>query len=398
MPSSEKFPYRLLTPGPVPLFPQVQKALAEPMIHHRTPEFQKIYARVAQGLKEVFCTKNDVFIHTSTGSGSMESAIVNTLSPGDKIISIVSGKFGERWAQIASAFGINVVPIQVPWGHALDPKDLDIALTKNSDCKAVLVQACETSTATINPIKKIAEIIHHRPTLLIVDGITAVGAMELPMDDWGIDVLIGGSQKAFMLPTGLSFISLSEKAWQFNKISKCPKYYWDLASEKLALSKGESQFSSAVSIIRALDVVLPLMTGPNKSKMYSRINALAMATRAAGEALTLSVFSKCPSPSVTALSVPTQLDSQKLRSNIESKYNLTLMGGQDSLKGKILRIGHLGYITDEHLLASIEILYLALKDHGVSSLSERHLNEALALAKKHLKEYPLVEPETSSAL
>jgi aspartate aminotransferase-like enzyme len=381
----KKYPYRLLTPGPVPLHPDVQQILSEPMIHHRTPEFERCLRSVCERLKDTFATQESVYIHASTGTGAMESAIVNTLSPGDKALCIVSGKFGERWAQMCKIFGVEVITHNVEWGEAVNAEDVARLLRAHPDIKAVLTQACETSTATVHPVRELSTLIREKSdTLLMIDAITAVGAMELEMDQWGLDVVIGGSQKAFMLPTGLSFIALSHKARRFAERSRIPKFYFDLKLEQKALAKGETHFSSVVPLIRALDISLNYLTGDAKKRTLSRIEKLAEATRAAAPALGLSVFSKSPSPSVTALVVPPNIDSQKLRDHIEEKYNLTLMGGQDQLKGKILRIGHLGYITNDDMLALFEILALALRDFGYADLKKSAREEAQAIIKKHL--------------
>jgi aspartate aminotransferase-like enzyme len=380
--TSNKWPYRLLTPGPVPLLPEVSALLSEPVIHHRTPEFEKTLKNVLTGLKEIFATKQDVFIHTATGSGAMESAIVNTLSPGDEVLCIVSGKFGERWAQMCEVYGLIVDRINVPWGEAVNVTEVEKKI--KAETKAVLTQACETSTATIHPIKDLATIIKSLPnTIFMVDGITAVGAMELEMDDWGIDVLIGGSQKAFMCPTGLAFIALSDKAWKFAEKSKLPKYYFDLKLEKESLKKGETHFSSNVLLIQALEKILPNLAGPGRTKTRQRIERLALATREASQHLKMKVFSKAPSPSVTAILVPEGIDSQKLRGHLEKEFNITVMGGQDQLKGKILRIGHLGYILNEDMIAFFTALYTSLKTMGVD-LNEKNLESAIETYKKRI--------------
>ena len=385
-PTKQQNPYRLLTPGPVPLHPEVAQILSEPMIHHRTPEFERVFKNVNEKLKDVFSTQESVFIHTATGSGAMESAIVNTLSPGDEVLCIVSGKFGERWAQMAQNYGLKTHILQVPWGEAVSLEKLKFYLSVEENIKAVLTQACETSTATVHPVREIAELVAAREqTILLVDAITAVGAMELSMDDWGLDVVVGGSQKAFMLPTGLSFIAMSKKAWRFYETSRCPKYYWDLKSEKSCVLRGESHFSSAVPLVRALDVVMKYLTGDGKNKTLKRIQNLAQATRSLGECLGLKVFSKSPSPSVTALLTPAGVDSQKLREHMEKEYNLTVMGGQDQLKGKILRIGHLGYITDDDMLALVDVLYSSLRDLGHNELSIEQLKNAKEVVIQCLK-------------
>lgn len=377
-------PSILLTPGPVPVPPEVLDILAAPMEHHRTPNFEKVFARVRENLKIVFGTKQPVFIHASTGSGAMESAIVNCLNRGDEVLSIVSGKFGERWADMAEVFGLKVQRLNVTWGEAVKPSDVEKILASNKSIRAVLTQACETSTAVLHPIAELAKITSKTEALLIVDGITAVGALPLPMDELGIDVLIAGSQKAFMLPTGISFIALSERAWARAKTGNLPRYYFDLRKEKEANDKGESYFSTAVTHIRALDVVLEWVQKRGTDFLYKRIGSLAKATREAGKALGLPVFSKSPSPSLTALVLPEGVDGQKVRAAIESKYGVTLMGGQDQLKGKILRIGHMGYISNDEMVTAFESIAHAINDAKPAAISDSQLKTALEALKREL--------------
>jgi aspartate aminotransferase-like enzyme len=237
----------------------------------------------------------------------------------------------------------------------------------------------------MHPVKEMAQIVAGRPNILfMVDAITALGAMPLPMDDWGLDVVVSGSQKAFMLPTGLSFIALSKKAWAKHDEAKCPRYYFDLTLQKRAIEKGETYFSSSISLIRALDVALDHLTGKALLKSIRRSDKMAKAIRRACLGLGFKPFSKAPSPSVTALLIPDGVDGVKLRRHIEDKYNITVMGGQDKLQGKILRIGHLGYITDDDVLKTIEALYLSLNDMG-QGLNKTALTKALKIAKKELK-------------
>ena len=357
--------YRLLTPGPVPLAPEILAALAQPVRHHRTPEFEAVLKRVWNGLKWFFQTVQPVLTLTSTGSGAMEAALVNTLSLNDEILCLITGKFGERWADMGERFGLKVHRLEVPWGQAVAPADLLQTLKKYPQTKAVLIQAVETSTATQNPIREVAALVRqHSQALLMVDAITGIGAMDLPMDKWGLDVVVAGSQKAFMLPTGLSFIALSERAWTAQKTAKLPRFYFDLGLELAANRKGQTYFSSANSHLMALDVVLQRFQKLGLETLRARCELLAKATREGGEVLGLEVFSSAPSPSVTALKIPTGRDGAQLRNHLESQYKVTVMGGQDSLSGKILRIGHLGYITDEDLLVGMKFLAQSMKDLG----------------------------------
>ena len=370
--------YRLMTPVPVPLPQLALEQMGQPMIHHRTPEFTQILERVLKKLKEAFLTKQPVMMHVSTGSGGMESALVNTLSPGDEVLCVVSGKFGERWRDIAMAYHMKTHTIEVPWGEAVDPFQVRSALEARPQIRAVLCQASETSTAVLHPIQEIAEIVKaHQNTLFMVDAITAIGSTPLPMDEWGIDVVVAGSQKAFMLPTGLAFVALSEKAWRFQKTSTCPRYYFDLAAEKEANSSGQTHFSSAVSHIRALDVALDFFSDEGLKRSIKRSQLMADVFRAGVKALGLALYSKAPTPAVTAVLLPEEIDGKKLRKHIEEKYNITVMGGQGMLTGKILRVGHLGNISDDDVVATIEALGLSLIDLGLATPTAEGLNEAV---------------------
>lgn len=378
-------PSILLTPGPVPVPPEVLEILAQPMEHHRTPNFEQVFTRVRENLKIVFGTKQPVFIHTSTGSGAMESSLVNTLNRGDEVLSIVSGKFGERWADMAEVFGLKLHRINVKWGESVDPKEVEKILSANRNIRAVLTQACETSTGVLHPIAALANITSKTEALLIVDGITAVGALPLPMDELGIDVLVAGSQKAFMLPTGISFIALSARAWERAKTANLPRYYFDLRKEKEANDRGESYYSTAVIHIKALDVVLQWVEKRGLDFLYKRIGSLAKATREACHAMGLNSFAKNPSTSLTALVLPDGIDGQKLRASIESKYGVTLMGGQDQLKGKILRIGHMGYISNEEMLTCFQSIAQAINDQKPGTISDAQKKDALEILKRELK-------------
>ena len=381
--------YSLLAPGPVNLHPEVEKIMGLPMIHHRTPEFDKILGRVLSGLRHVFQTQNQVFIHTSTGTGGMESLIVNTLSHGDEVLVIDSGKFGERFAEIAKAFQLKAHVLKIPWGKACNPNDVKSFLEKNPQTKAVLTQATETSTATIHPIQKLGQIIaKFENTLFLVDGITAVGALPLPMDEWHIDGLVAGSQKAFMLPTGMSFISFSKKAWTKIHTANLPRFYFDIRLEKKANDKGETLFSSPVSLIRALDWVLEHIQTKGLQKHQEEVHRFAEMTRAFALACRLDLYSESPSDSVTAIKTPETIDSQKLRQLIEEKYNITIMGGQDQLKGKIIRIGHMGYIQDQSMIRLFGCLTKSMHELDSSLYSEEEQIHIQKQMHRWLQDHP----------
>ena len=343
----------------------VLEALAKPMIHHRVPEFEKTLKSVRTHLQSIFQTTQPVLTLTSTGSGAMEAALVNLVSRGDTVLVVNAGKFGQRWSIMAETYGLHVLDYEVPWGEAADAGKIDRLLKDHPDCKAVFCQACETSTATFHPIHAISELTKKREDcLFVVDAITAIGAINLPMDDWHIDAMISGSQKAFMLPTGLSFIALSEAAQQRMHTSDLPRFYFDLKQEYKAYENGQTYFSSAISLIRALEVILPEISGPNMGKYMARCRALMNFTRKVCKAYGLTLYSQNPGPSLTAVNVPDGIDGVHLRTMIEDAYNVTFMGGQDQLKGKIIRIVHLGHITDEDIKQGLISLGSALRDMG----------------------------------
>jgi aspartate aminotransferase-like enzyme len=343
--------YNVLAPGPVNLHPKVREALAMQMIHHRTPEFDAILKRVLQSLKGIFQTEQPVFVTSSTGSGGMEALIVNTLAPGDLVLGIDSGKFGERWCDMVEEFGGKLVRMKVPWGQAVSVTNVEKFLHEYPQTALVICQACETSTGVVHPIHELGQVIAKFPnTLFLVDGITALGAMPLPMDLWQIDGLVGGSQKAFMLPTGLSLFSFSKKAWQKIENNPQPRFYFDVRREKKANEKGETYFSSNVTLIRALDVVLAMIEEKGLKNLFREIERRAIFTRQFAPRLGLELYAERPSDSLTALKVPAQLDSQILREKLEKNFMTTIMGGQDQLKGKIIRIGHMGFIEPQQMI------------------------------------------------
>lgn len=361
--------YSLLAPGPVNLHPEVLKILSQPMIHHRTPEFDGILKTCLANLKKVFFTDQPAYILSSTGSGGMEALLVNTLNPGEKVLCVVSGKFGERWADMAEVFGAEVTRIHVPWGESVSLEVFEKNLRSQS-YSAVITQACETSTAVAHPIEALSQLIRKyqdENCLFLVDGITALGAYPLPMEDCQIDGLVGGSQKAFMLPTGLSFVCFSKRAWKKIELVKTPRFYFDIRKERDANSKGETFFSSSVAHIRALDWVLKDLMTRGFQKHFQDIANRAQFTREFAQRLGLGLYSKSPSNSLTAVNIPEGLDGQKIRSRLESEFKITVMGGQDQLKGKILRIGHMGYIQKDEMNRFMTSLAQVLHSEGFSA-------------------------------
>ena len=382
--------YTLMTPGPVPLPPEVLDIMAKPMEHHRTPEFLALFSRVLGNLKHVFMTEEPVMIHTSTGSGGLESALVNCLSPGDPVLAIITGRFGERWAEMAETYGAKVRRLEVPWGKVASVAEIEKALNEEPGTVAVLCQACETSTGVLNPIREIAQLTRSRKAVLMVDAITAIGALPIPMDEWGIDVMIAGSQKAFMLPTGLSFISFSKKAWSLTETAKCPRFYFDIRAERDANAKGESLFSTAVTHIRALDLVLDIFLKQGMHRVFERIQTLSKASILAAREMGLSIFPEVPSPSLTVIKAPEGIDGQKLRQEMETKQKIVVMGGQDQLKGKIIRIGHMGAISDQDLLNTLKALAVSINAMKPGAIAEEKIAKALETAAQVMKEAPAV--------
>ncbi len=358
----------LLAPGPTPVPERVLQAMSLPMMHHRTPEFESIMEGVRSDLKYLFQTEKEVLILACSGTGAMEGAVVNLLSRGDRAVVVRGGKFGERWAEICNAYGVEVINIDVTWGEAVDPAIIREMINKNKDVRAVFMQATETSTGVKHPVKEIAEIIRDLPeTALVVDGITGVGVFDLPMDRWGIDLLVGGSQKALMLPPGLAFACLSEKAWKMVERSNLPKYYFDFRKELKNLIKNQSAYTPAVSLVIGLHESLKMIREEGLENVFSRHRRFAEATRAAVEALGLKLYApKSPSEAVTAVLAPEGIDAQKIVRIMRDKHGIIIAGGQDRAKGKIFRISHMGYIDRFDLITAISALEMTLQELGYS--------------------------------
>ena len=356
---------RLFTPGPTPVPDEILLEMAKPLIHHRTPQFRKILAECFSGLKELFQTKEDVMILTSSGTGAMEAAISNLLSPGEKCLVVEGGKFGERFREIAVAYGAGVTTLPVEWGKSADPTEIEAALKKEPDIKAVFTTLCETSTGTHTDVKGIGEIIRQRPeVLLVVDGISSLGAVECRTDEWGVDVMISASQKAFMLPPGLAFISLSQKAWEKSAKTKTPRYYFDLVAYRKAVAKEDTPYTPALTLIIGLAGVLKMLKAEGIENIWKRHYVLAEATRQAVKALGLKLLAEHPSNAVTAVRVPEEIDAEALTKALRDNSGITLAGGQGKLKGKIFRISHMGWVDQYEILQAIAALELQLLKMG----------------------------------
>jgi aspartate aminotransferase-like enzyme len=357
---------QLFSPGPTPVPERVLLAMAGPIMHHRDPAYEELFQEVREGLQYVFQTKNEVLVFASSGTGAMEGAVSNTLSRGDEVLVVRGGKFGERWGEICEAYGVSFTPIDVTWGQAVDPLLIEKALDDQPAIKAVFVQASETSTGAIHPIKEIADIVKkHDGTILVVDAISGLGVFDLPMDTWGLDVVISGSQKAFMLPPGLSFVALSPKAWGFVEKSTLPKFYFNFKEEVASAQKSQSQFTPAISLVVGLREALRMFKEEGLENVFKRHEKLAQATREAAKALGLKLLApESPSNALTAIKAPEGVDGKKLKKNFEDKFGLIIAGGQSQLKGKIIRIAHIGYFQPLDIIQAVSTLELVLKDMG----------------------------------
>jgi serine---pyruvate transaminase len=356
----------LFSPGPTMLPPEVLLAMAAPIIHHREPEFEAIFAEIREGLKYLFQTKNEVLVFTSSGTGAMEGAVSNLLSKGDKAVVVRGGKFGERWGEICKAYGIQFIPIDVEWGTAVTPQQIERALESDRSIRAVYIQASETSTGVRHPTREIAEVVRrYEGTVLVVDAITGTGVFNIPMDPWGLDVVISGSQKAMMLPPGLAFAALSEKAWKSVERSDLPKYYFDFKKELKNIQKNQSSYTPAISLFVGLRESLRLIRKEGLEAIYRRHEKLAQATRAAVKALGLELYAPdSPSNALTAVKVPAGIDGIKLQNLFFEKFGITVAEGQDRAKGKIIRIAHLGYYERLDMIMVISALEMLLKEMG----------------------------------
>ncbi|MCF7916781.1 MAG: alanine--glyoxylate aminotransferase family protein [Candidatus Omnitrophica bacterium] len=354
----------LMTPGPSPVPPFVREMLAKEIIHHRTDEFRNILADVHQGLKDLLLTKNPVAVLSASGTGAMEAAVSNLFSKGDKVITIAGGKFGQRWTEIANNFSLDVIEMEINWGDAPDPKEVEKVLSENEGVKAVLTTLCETSTATVYDIENIAKVAKKAGAITVVDAISGLGQDKLLTDQWGVDVVVSGSQKGLMLPPGLSFISINDKAKDLMEKSDLPKYYFDL---KKALGKhktNDTPYTPAVTLVIALAAALGQINKEGIQNRWKKFAKLAKATKAAAEALGLSLLSSSPSASATAIKVPDNIKSSDIVKLLRNEYGLSIAGGQAQLKDKIIRIAHMGWINEQDLISCFSLLEVALKKMG----------------------------------
>ncbi len=346
--------------------PEVLQELARPVIHHRTPEFSAVLDQARDQLKPLLGTRHEVILLASTGTGAMEAAVTNLLAPGDAALFVNGGKFGERWGKLLAAHGMTPHEIKVEWGRAVRPEQIEDALKSRPEARALLVQASETSTCAVHPIAEIAAVTRRRDVMLIVDGITSVGVFDQKMDEWGIDALVTGSQKALMLPPGLGMIALSPRGWDRAQKNKTPRFYFDLNRElKAQRDEHTTAWTASVSLVFGLLKALSMIHAETLPRVFERHQLMAEATRAAAPALGMKLLSPDnPAPGVTGMLVPPAIDGSKIVRYMRDELGVSVQGGQDQMKGKLVRIGHMGYLSPFDMVIAVSALEMGLHHQG----------------------------------
>lgn len=354
-----------MIPGPTPVPDSVLRKMAMPMINHRGKEFAQVLKNVTEKMKKVYLTESDVLLLTASGSGGMESAVVNFLSPGDKAIFFVTGAFGDRWAKMGQVYGADVIRIDIPVGEGVTPEILEDTLKKNPGAKAVYITHNETSTTITNDLSNVGEIAHRYGAIVAVDAVSSLGAIELKMDEWKLDVVVTASQKALMTPPGLAFVAVSERAWELYKSAKMPRFYFDLGEAKRMAENGETPFTPAVSQVFAIDKALDILLSEGLENSWKRHRILGKAVREGIKALGLKLLAReeFASNAVTGVYPPDEISADDLRKKVKER-GVTLAGGQGKLKGKIFRIGHIGYILETDIIVTLSIIGEILKEMG----------------------------------
>jgi aspartate aminotransferase-like enzyme len=355
---------RLLTPGPTPLLPQALHAMMGSDIHHRTEDFRNLYKQVLSDLQIVLGTSHDVLVVVASGSGGLEAATQNFFSPGDETLVCSAGKFGERWVEIMQAWGMKATVLTAPYGSAVQPAAVEQALAQNPNIKGVFVQASETSTGSQHDVKAMGLAVKKTNAIFVVDAITGIGTMPLDIEGWGLDIVVGGSQKAFMVPPGLAFLAISSKAWALAETSKAPRFYFDLKKEKKSAANGESAWTPNTSLLLALAEALKYIKSIGMDKLVENAQILARATREAMQALGLELFSSAPGSSVTSVRPPAGMDSGVIIKEYRKRFNAIITNGQGSMKGQIFRLAHLGYFDFHDLFAVVAELEIILSANG----------------------------------
>jgi serine---pyruvate transaminase len=358
-----------MTAGPTPLPPAVSQVMAEPMLYHRAPAFIEVYSRVLSRLKDVFQTRNEVQVFTSSGTGALESAVANLVRPGESALVASCGKFGERWAELCDAYGAETIHWETEWGKKVDPGALDAQLSKNEGVELVFTTFSETSTGVVNDIRELTQVAHRHGALIAVDAVSGLGAVPLPQDDWGVDVVVAGSQKALMAPPGLAFTSANEAALDRAAANPGRRYYFDWARTVSGQRKDppDSPFTPAVGLVKALDVALGMIEDEGLEQVFERHALLGRATREAARALDLELLSGAPDESanvVTAMVLPDSLDGGKVPTLMRDRFGITIAGGQGRLKGKIARIAHCGYFGAFDIIVAVSALEMTLRELG----------------------------------
>jgi len=372
----------LRIPGPTPVPPDVLEAVGRPMVNHRGREFAALISRVAERLKDFYLTSNDVLILSASGTGGLEAAVVNTLSPGDKVLSVSIGAFGDRFAAITDTYGAEVIPLAYEWGQAASPDDVRQALAEHPDVTAVLLTHNETSTGVTNPLEEIARAIREAlplartrergpggegPPLILVDAVSSLSAIPLETDGWGLDVVVTGSQKGWMVPPGLAFVSMSDRAWRAYERAKMPRFYLDLGRHRDTLAKGQTPWTPTMSVFFGLDVALERMIEEGMERIFTRHATIGRSVRQGVKAMGLELLcedERFASDTVTAVKCPEGVEVSSLRTLLEDEYGVVLAGGQGKLQGKIFRIGHLGLVEEEDIRQTLESLEMALPKLG----------------------------------
>ena len=375
-----------MIPGPTPVPEKVLQALSKHPIGHRSKEFQDLVESTTKNLQWLHQTQNDVLTITGSGTAAMEAGIINTLSKGDKVICGENGKFGQRWVNVAKEFGLDIIKIDSEWGTPLNPEKFKKILEKDTqkEIKAVILTHSETSTGVINDLETISSYIReHNTALSIVDCVTSIGACNVPVDEWQLDVVASGSQKGYMIPPGLSFIAMSQKAWKAAEKSNLPKFYLNLKSYKKSLLSDSNPYTPAVNLIFALDESLKMMREEGLNKIFLRHEKHKLTMSNAMKALNLKLFAdeQSLSPSVTAIKTE-EMDAEEFRKKIKTRFDILLAGGQDHLKGKIFRVGHLGYVSDRDIITIISAISMVLIDQ--EKITTQQAGDALAIASRHL--------------
>jgi len=374
------FQTQLRIPGPTPLPERVVRSMNRPMIDHRGPEFAAILAEITAGAKRVFKTKNDLLLLTSSGTGGLESAVANLVSPGDEVVAALCGNFGERFAALAAAYGANVVRLEFEWGQPVDPDDLKVVLQRHPKAQVVLLTHNETSTGLTNPLRELAQTARSAERVVVVDGVSSISSIDIETDSWGVDVAVSGSQKGWMAPPGIALVSVSERAWAQQAKARSPRFYFDWKEAKSWAEKGMTPFTPAVPVAFALQEGLRMLQEEGLNKVYERHQRLARATQAGLQALGFQLFAQdgYRSNTVTSAVPPPGLDVAALRSLLDTKYGVVIAGGQGKMTGKMVRVGHLGAVAEGDVVQVIWAMEQALEELDIAPADGRGVTAVTA--------------------